>query len=124
MPKWGEPGDVGRVVRIVLRCEVVEGGLDVYGLPQHNDVDHDAEAVELVFLPDLAVPPQLAALVEPRWAQVIDAEIVRKVTERRLPGLLCPCCGTVTFAESPPGAHAGAVSYGPVLNAAVISNLN
>ena len=62
MPKWGEPGDVGRVDRIALRGEVVEGGLDVYGLPQHNDVDHDAEAVELVFLPDLVVPPQLAAL--------------------------------------------------------------
>ena len=53
MPKWGEPGDVGRVDRIALRGEVVEGGLDLYGLPQHNDVDHDAEAVELVFLPDL-----------------------------------------------------------------------
>jgi hypothetical protein len=62
VPKWGEPGAVGRVDRIALRGEVVEGGLDVYGLPQHNDVDHDAEAVELVFLPDLVVPPQLAAL--------------------------------------------------------------
>jgi hypothetical protein len=41
-----------------------------------------------------------------RWAQVIDVEIVRKVTEWALPGLLCPCCGTVTFAEPPPGAHA------------------
>jgi len=61
-PSGGEPGDVGRVDRIVLRGEVVEGGLDVYGLPQHNDVDHDAEAVELVFLPGLVVPPQLAAL--------------------------------------------------------------
>ena len=36
------------------------------------------------------------------------------------PGLLCPCCGTVTFAEPPPGAHAGSVSYGPVLNAAAV----
>ena len=58
--------------------------------------------------------------MEPRWAQVIDAEIVRKVTEWLLPGLACPCCGTVTFAAAPPGAHPGAVSYGPVLNAAVI----
>jgi transposase len=55
-----------------------------------------------------------------RWAQVIDVEIVRKVTEWALPGLLCPCCGTVTFAEPPPGLHAGAVSYGPVLNAAAV----
>ena len=49
-----------------------------------------------------------------RWAQVIDVEIVREVTEWALPGLLCPCCGTVTFAEPPPGLHAGVVSYGPV----------
>ena len=57
---------------------------------------------------------------EPRWAQVIDAEIVRKVTEWLLPGFSCPCCGTVTFAAPPPGAHTGAVSYGPVLNAAAV----
>jgi hypothetical protein len=55
-----------------------------------------------------------------RWAQVIDVEFTRKVTEWALPGLSCPCCGTVTFAAPPPGAHAGAVSYGPVLNAAAV----
>jgi transposase len=58
--------------------------------------------------------------VDPRWAQVIDVEILRKVTEYLLPGLACGCCGTVTFAEPPPGLHAGAVSYGPVLNAAAV----
>jgi hypothetical protein len=56
----------------------------------------------------------------PRWAQVIDVRIVREVTEFLLPGLVCPCCGTVTFAEPPPGLHAGAVCYGPVLNAAAV----
>jgi len=61
-----------------------------------------------------------AEAVESRWAQVIDAEIIRKVTEHLLPGMLCPCCGTVTFADPPPGLHAGAVSYGPVLNAAAV----
>src|SRR4249920_2197178 len=40
-----------------------------------------------------------------RWAQVIDVEIARKVTEWTLPGLACPCCGTVTFTAPPPGAH-------------------
>jgi transposase len=55
-----------------------------------------------------------------RWAQVIDAEIIKTVTEWALPGLLCPCCGTVTFAAPPAGAHPGAVSYGPVLNAAAV----
>jgi transposase len=61
-----------------------------------------------------------ADAVEPRWAQVIDVEILRKVTEWALPGLLCPCCGAVTFAEPPAGAHQGSVSYGPVLNAAAV----
>jgi transposase len=61
-----------------------------------------------------------ADAVEPRWAQVIDVEFIRKVAEYLLPGLACPCCGTVTFAEPPPGLHAGAVSYGPVLNATAV----
>jgi transposase len=61
-----------------------------------------------------------ADAVEPRWAQVIDAEIIRTVTEWLLPGLACRCCGAVTFAAPPPGAHAGSVSYGPVLNAAAV----
>jgi transposase len=58
--------------------------------------------------------------VEPRWAQVIDVEIRRKVTGWALPGRSCPCCGTVTFAGPPAGLHAGAVSYGPALNAAAV----
>ena len=40
--------------------------------------------------------------------------------EWALPGLVCACCGTVTFAAPPPGADAGPVSYGPVLNAAAV----
>jgi transposase len=55
-----------------------------------------------------------------RWAQVIDVEVARTVTEWALPGLQCPCCGTVTFADPPPGAHPGSVSYGAVLNAAAV----
>jgi transposase len=55
-----------------------------------------------------------------RWAQVIDVELARKVTEWALPGLSCGCCGAVTFAEPPAGAHQGAVSYGPALNAAAV----
>jgi hypothetical protein len=47
-------------------------------------------------------------------------EFNRKVTEWALPGLSCPCCGAVTFAEPPPGAHQGSVSYGPALNAAAV----
>jgi hypothetical protein len=55
-----------------------------------------------------------------RWAQVIDVEVIRKVTEWALPGLACPCRGTVTAADPLPGAYAGPVCYGPVLNAAVL----
>ncbi len=61
-----------------------------------------------------------AAAAEPRWAQVIDIEIIRKVTELILPGLACGDCGTVTWAETPPGFHQGSVSYGPVLNGTAV----
>jgi transposase len=55
-----------------------------------------------------------------RWAQCWDVRISRIVTEWLLPGLMCPCCGEVTFAEPPPGLHAGSVSYGPGLSAAAV----
>jgi transposase len=61
-----------------------------------------------------------ATAAEPRWAQVIDVEVIRKVTGWLLPGLECPCCAAVTFAEPSAGAHVGAVSYGNVLNAAAV----
>lgn len=61
-----------------------------------------------------------AGTVVPRWAQVIDIEILRKVTEVLLPGLSCGDCGTVTYAAAPPGFHPGSVSYGPVLNGAAV----
>jgi transposase len=57
---------------------------------------------------------------EPRWAQVIDIEILRKVTEVLLPGLACGDCGAVTHAPAPPGFHQGSVAYGPVLSAAAV----
>jgi hypothetical protein len=55
-----------------------------------------------------------------RWSQVIDVRILCTVTGYLLPGLTCPCCGSVTFSEPPPGLHAGAVPCGPVLNAAAV----
>ncbi|MGH3273231.1 MAG: IS66 family transposase [Streptosporangiaceae bacterium] len=61
-----------------------------------------------------------ADAVTPRWAQVIDIEILRKVTEVLLPGLACGDCGMVTYAAAPPGFHQGSVAYGPVLNAAAV----
>jgi transposase len=67
-------------------------------------------------------PLDSADAVTPRWAQVIDIEIIRKVTEILLPGLACAGCGTVTWADAPAGFHQGCVSYGPALNGAVISS--
>lgn len=40
-----------------------KGGLGVDRLPENDDVNHDAEAVELAFLPDLVALAELAALL-------------------------------------------------------------
>jgi hypothetical protein len=61
-----------------------------------------------------------AAPAAPGWAQVVDVQVTRTVTEWSLPGLQCPYCGTATIAAPPSGAHAGSVSYGPALNAAAV----
>jgi hypothetical protein len=61
-----------------------------------------------------------AEAVPGSWAQVIDVLFSVVTTEWSLPGRKCPCCGEVTIAAAPPGAHAGSVSYGPALNAAAI----
>ena len=61
-----------------------------------------------------------AAPAAPGWAQVVDVQVTRTVTEWVLPGLQCPCCGTAVIAAPPSGAHAGSVSYGPALNAAAV----
>ena len=58
----GESGDVGGVGVVTVGGEVVEGGLGVDGLPQHDDVEHDAQGVELVFLADLVVLAELATM--------------------------------------------------------------
>ena len=61
-----------------------------------------------------------AAQAAAGWAQVMDVQVTRTVTEWVLPGLQCPCCGTAAIAAPPSGAHAGSVSYGPALNAAAV----
>ncbi|HUY44930.1 MAG TPA: IS66 family transposase [Streptosporangiaceae bacterium] len=55
-----------------------------------------------------------------KWAQVWDVRISRWVTEWLLPSLPCPCCGKLTTADAPPGAHPGTISYGPGINAAAV----
>jgi len=54
------------------------------------------------------------------WAQVWDVRITRRVTEWLLPSLACPCCGKITTADAPPGAHQGTISYGAGINAAAV----
>jgi hypothetical protein len=54
------------------------------------------------------------------WAQVWDVRISPLVTEWLLPVLACPCCGQVTVAAAPPGAHPGTVCYGPGVNTAAV----
>jgi transposase len=90
------------------------------GLARDPDPDDRKDAEPPVLCRRCAAGLGGAVAAEPRWAQVVDVEIARKVTEWLLPGLSCACCGTVTFAEPPPGLHAGAVCYGPVLNAAAV----
>jgi hypothetical protein len=71
-------------------------------------------------VPPLGTDLDGAEAAEPGWAQVIDVRFEVTTTVWTLPGLRCPCCGTVTIAQTPPGLQAGSVAYGPELNAAAI----
>jgi transposase len=90
------------------------------GLQRDPDPGEKRDAASPAECRSCQAPLDGAEAAEPRWAQVIDVKFIRTVTEWALPGLACPCCGAVTFAEPPPGAHQGPVSYGPVLNAAAV----
>ncbi|MGH3124466.1 MAG: IS66 family transposase, partial [Streptosporangiaceae bacterium] len=90
------------------------------GLARDPDPDENKDAEPPAQCRSCRASLDGAAAAGSRWAQVIDVEVIRTVTEWALPGLACPCCGTVTFAAPPPGAHAGSVSYGAVLNAAAV----
>jgi hypothetical protein len=57
---------------------------------------------------------------KPGWAQVWDVTITRLVSEWLLPALKCLCCGQVTMAGAPAGAHPGTISYGPGVNTAAV----
>ncbi len=55
MAERRETGDVGRVDLPPAGGEVIEGGLRVHRLPQHDNVDHEAQGAQLVLLPGLVV---------------------------------------------------------------------
>ena len=61
-----------------------------------------------------------AAAAGSRWAQVIDVDVIRTVTEWAAAGPGVPCCGTVTFDGAAARRAPGSVSYGAVLNAAAV----
>lgn len=90
------------------------------GLERDPDPGERKDAGPPVQCRRCSAPLEGAAAAGSRWAQVIDVDVVRKVTEWALPGRCCPGCAAVTFAQPPPGAHTGSVSYGPVLNAAAV----
>ena len=73
------------------------------GLQRDPDPGERKDAVPPAECRSCRAPLDGAEAVGSRWAQVIDVEFIRKVTEWALPGLSCPCCGAVTFAEPPPG---------------------
>lgn len=57
-----------------MLLEPLHGGGHVEGVPQHDDVRHQAEGAELVFLALAVAPPQLAALaVEHGAGQAVPA---------------------------------------------------
>jgi transposase len=48
-----------------------------------------------------------AAPAAPGWAQVVDVQVTRTVTEWTLPGLQCPCCGTAAITARHPARTPG-----------------
>jgi hypothetical protein len=58
----GKPGHGGGAGRVSAASEMVKGGLGAGRLPQDDDVDHDAGAPGLVFLPGLVVRAEPAGL--------------------------------------------------------------
>ena len=48
-----------------------------------------------------------AARAAPGWAQLVDVQVTRMVTEWALLGLQCPCCGTAAIAARHPARTPG-----------------
>jgi hypothetical protein len=86
--EWGQPGDVGVERRVAVGAELGEGGVGVAGVPQHDDVQDQAQDAELVFLAFAVALAELSALA------VEDGVPVRTLSPAPNCGDLasCGCC--------------------------------
>jgi transposase IS66 family protein len=100
--RGGQPGHLGR------------------GLSRDPDPDERKEADPPAQCSRCGTALAAARTAGSSWAQVRDVRISTLVTEWLLPALRCPCCGRVTVAAAPGGAHRGSVSYGPGVNTAAV----
>ena len=69
------------------------------GIQRDPDPDENKDAERPAQCRRCRAGLQGAGPADPRWAQVVDVAVIRKVTEWRLPGQVCPCIGTVTFSS-------------------------
>lgn len=79
--------------------EVVERGLDVDGLPEDDDVDHEAEGAELVFLAGLVVLAELA----PPAVEDVSGQAVAALASAEEPVDGPPVDGVVAVVEDVEG---------------------
>jgi len=100
--RGGQPGHLGR------------------GLSRDPDPDERKEADPPAQCSRCGIALDAARTAGSSWAQVWDVTISRLVTEWLLPARRCPCCGQVTVAAAPAGAHPGSVSYEPGINTAAV----
>ena len=91
------------------------------GLARDPDPGERKEARRFGGVPQLqSGPGRRSGCGGSQWAQVIDAEIVRTVTQWALPGLVVRVLRDGHVRGPPPGAHAGRFPDGPVLIAAAV----
>ena len=70
----GDAGEVVRIDRVPLGLEVLDDGLNVDGVPQGDDIEHEAECAELLLLAFPVVGGELAttAVADPPGEAVAE----------------------------------------------------
>ena len=61
MSKGRDAGEFGRINRVPMSLEVLDDGLHIGGVPEGDDVEHEAEGTELFLLPFPVACGELAA---------------------------------------------------------------